>query len=93
MTNTDDHGPRPSAGASGDGPWVMTTMPDRSLQVDVHGDVDEAQWDALLDAIIRRLRDIDRVRFVAAGLTPGEEELLNALMMVLERRGLDVEWR
>ena len=93
MTHTDDRRSRPNAGDSGGVPWVMSTLPDRSLQVDVHGTVDEAQWDALLDAIIEKLPDIDRVRFVAAELNPGEEELLNALLMVLERRGLDVEWR
>jgi hypothetical protein len=91
VTNADADRFRLHAVESGDVPWVLSIVPHRSLQVDVRPGVDEAQWDELLDAIIRELPGVDRVRFRAPELTPGEEELLNTLLIVLEKRGLDVE--
>jgi hypothetical protein len=91
VTNSDADRFRLHAVASGGAPWVLTIVPHRSLQVDVRPGVDELQWEELLDAIIRELPGVDRVRFRAPGLTPGEEELLTALLIVLEKRGLDVE--
>jgi hypothetical protein len=93
MTSTDAHRSRPNAAASGDVPWVMSVLPGPVLQVDLNSGVDVAKWDALLDAIIGELPDVVRVRFIAPDLTPGEEERLNSLLMVLEKRRLDVEWR
>jgi pyridoxine 5'-phosphate synthase PdxJ len=93
MTSTDTHRSRPNAVASRDAPWDMSIVPDRVLQVDLDSGVDVATWDALLAAIIGELPNVVGVRFIAPDLTPGEEELLNSLLMVLEKQGLDVEWR
>ena len=93
MTSTDAVQFQPNDTESRDVLWIMSTLPDRSLQVDVRPGVEDAEWDELLEAITRQLPGVDRVRFVAPDLTPGEEELLNTLLIALEKRGLDVEWR
>jgi hypothetical protein len=91
VTNTDADRSRLHAVESGDVPWVLSIVPHRSLQVDVRPGVEEAQWDELLDVIVRELPGVDRVRFRVPELSPGEEELLSTLLTVLEKRGLDVE--
>jgi hypothetical protein len=93
VTSTDAYQYRLDAAGSGDVPWVMSISTDRVLQVDLDSGVERTQWEELLDAIIQELPDVDRVRFIAPGLTQGEEELLNTLLMVLERGDVDVEWR
>ena len=92
MTSTDAC-QRLDAAESGDVPWAMSISTDRVLQVDLDSGVERTQWEELLDVIIEELPNVDRVRFIAPGLTPGEEELLNTLLMVLERGDVDVEWR
>jgi hypothetical protein len=65
----------------------------RRLEVDLRPGVDADEWDELLDAIIQELPNADRVQFTVPALTDSQERLLEAMIHVLEGRGVTVERR
>jgi hypothetical protein len=75
-------------------PWIMDIRL-RELIVNLSPGVEGDAWDELLDHIIQELLNVDRVRLeVPADYEFGEQgQLLDTLVHVLTRRGVDVERR
>jgi hypothetical protein len=75
-------------------PWIMDIR-ERELVVNLSPGVDAGEWDRLIDAIIQELSNVDRVRLeVPADYEFGNErQLLDTVVHVLTRGGVDVERR
>jgi hypothetical protein len=75
-------------------PWIMDIR-ERELVVNLSPGVEGGEWDRLLDAIIQELSNVDRVRLeVPASYESGNErQVLDTMVHVLIRRGLDVGLR
>jgi hypothetical protein len=65
----------------------------RTLRVDLRPGVEGEEWDELLAAIVGELPNVDRVRFLVPDLSASQQQLLDTLVQVLEKRGLKVERR
>jgi hypothetical protein len=76
--------------------WVMTNRWKR-LTVDLRPGVDGDEWDELMDAIIRELPNVSRVRLIIPeGWASDADErrpLIDTLAYVLTKRGVEVERR
>lgn len=75
-------------------PWIMDIR-FRQLIVDLTPGVDGEEWDELLDQIIQKLPLVGRVLFIVPmEYEVGEQGLLlDTLVQVVTRRGVDVERR
>jgi hypothetical protein len=75
-------------------PWIMAVRWKR-LIVDLRPGVQGEEWDELLDAIVRELPIVSRVRLlIPQEYDSGEpRQLLDTLAIVLTKRGVDVEQR
>jgi hypothetical protein len=75
-------------------PWMMAIRGER-LTVDLRPRLVGDEWDQLLDAIIAELPNLSRVRLVIPEEydTETPRQLLDALVIILNQRGVDVERR
>lgn len=74
-------------------PWIMSVRWRRQLRVDLRPGVQGEEWDELLAAIVGELPNVDRVRFLVPEMSASQQQLLDTLVQVLEKRGLTVERR
>jgi hypothetical protein len=75
-------------------PWKIYRH-ERRLEVDLAGGVRGAEWEELLDDLVRRLNLIERVIFLLPRpFEAGDQvEHLDSLVQVLTARGVNVERR
>ena len=75
-------------------PWMMAIRGER-LTVDLRPRLVGDEWDQLLDAVIAELPNLSRVRLVIPEEydTETPRQLLDALVIILNQRGVDVERR
>jgi alpha-D-ribose 1-methylphosphonate 5-triphosphate synthase subunit PhnL len=75
-------------------PWKIYRR-ERRLEVDLDGGVRGAEWEELLDDLVRRLNLIERVIFLLPRQFEGGDQVqhLDSLVQVLAARGVNVERR
>jgi hypothetical protein len=75
-------------------PWKIYRH-DRRLEVDLAGGVRGAEWEELLDDLVRRMNLIERVIFLLPRQLEGGDQVqhLDNLVQVLTARGVNVERR